>query len=247
MKKSLISGFIAFAVVSALSSGLLSTGLLAETYVAELSGVECDGCKKTISKSLAKLSSVETIRIEKIGEEKHKMTVTTDGSAPITEEQAAKAIELAEHYKILSWSKSTDPQPEAHPHAHETPEKTESWLVNGWDKMVGTWQEEDGPTISFTWKFPGHVLESFVKWGESEKYSIMWSHAKTGEISILSTDNKGGHSKGTCVFEADKAVFKDSYVASNGKTGDKVTVYTFDGDNLAFSINDGKPRVMSRK
>lgn len=247
MKKLSISKLFAFVV--AVSSGLASTGFSAEEfYVATLSGVECDGCKKTIAKSLAKLDGVEEIRIEKLGDEKHRMTVTTDGSVEISEEQAVAAIAHAEHYKIQSWSKSSKAPAPAH--HHQVPiEETKSWLeANGWESLVGTWQEgEDGLTTSFTWKFPGRVLESFTKWGESEKYSILWHHPETGEIHILSTDNRGGHSMGTCTFGPDKAVFADSYVSSDKRTGSKTAEYVLEGDTLKFRINDGEYRILKRK
>ncbi len=249
MKKSPFAKPLFSSLALALASFLLSSGVLAETYVATLSGVECEGCKTTIARSLTQIPAVQTIRIEKIGDEKHRMTVITDGSAPVSQEQAAAAIAEAEHYDIESWSEAAE-APAAPTHAeHSTDSKdtSDSWLGNGWDKIVGTWEEEDGVTLSFGWKFPGHVLESFIKLGESEKYSIMWQHPTTGEISILSTDNKGGQSMGTCSFGADKAVVEDSYVSSNGNTGDKVTVYTLEGDTLTFQINDREPRVLKRQ
>lgn len=119
--------------------------------------------------------------------------------------------------------------------------------ANGWDKIAGTWQEEDGMTLTFGWKFPGKILDLFIKWEESEMYSILYQHPKTGEISVLSTDNVGGHSKGTAVFEADKAVFKVNYVSGDGRTGDKTTEYTLKGDTLEFRVNNGEARSLTRK
>ncbi|MDF1813208.1 MAG: heavy metal-associated domain-containing protein [Verrucomicrobiales bacterium] len=241
MKNSLVS---VFALLFAFSSGLL----FADTYVATLSGIECEGCKKTIARSLAKISGVQSIRIEKIGDDAHKMTVTTDGSSEISREQAAEAIELAEHYKIKSWDKSAEDQTEhAHDKSHSEGTPEDSWLVNGWDKIIGTWQEEDGPTVSFGWKYPGTVLESSVKWGESQKYAVMWKEPESGKIAILSLDNKGGQSKGFCTFEADKSVATETYATGDGRTGEKTTVYLLEGDTLTFQINDGEPRVLVRK
>lgn len=100
MKK--ITLFTIAAIVSVSMSSLLAD----DTYTAQLSGVECDGCKKTIARSLAKIDGVKTIRIVKNADGTHAMTVTTDDGTQITEKQAAEAIKHAEHYKIQSWKKA---------------------------------------------------------------------------------------------------------------------------------------------
>lgn len=77
------------------------------TYVANMSGIDCTGCKKKISRSFGKLKGVKTIRIEKISDSKHRLTVITDGSKSISMSEAKKALgKDVDHYKISSWSKS---------------------------------------------------------------------------------------------------------------------------------------------
>ncbi len=76
------------------------------TYVAEMKGIECAGCKKTISRALGKIKGVKTIRIEKVGGEKHRLTVVTDGRAPISRAQADASLGRDSHYQILSWNKA---------------------------------------------------------------------------------------------------------------------------------------------
>lgn len=79
----------------------------AETsYVGNLSGVECTACKKTIAQALSKIKGVQTIRIVKNKDGTHRLVVVTNGTKSITKADANKALEKAEHYKILSWSKS---------------------------------------------------------------------------------------------------------------------------------------------
>jgi len=94
-----------FLFTTIIFSILSSLTLLAEevAYVANLTGVECDGCKKTIARSLAKIEGVKVIKIVKNDDGTHKMTVTTDGTKPLTLEKAAEAIKHAEHYQIKSW------------------------------------------------------------------------------------------------------------------------------------------------
>ena len=100
--------FVFFSLAVALITCFSASALIAgDAYVATLTGVECSGCKKTIAKSLAKIDGVQTIRIEKSGDKTHKMTVTTDGSAPISKAKASAALKHAEHYKIVSWKKSS--------------------------------------------------------------------------------------------------------------------------------------------
>lgn len=84
-----------------------------EHYAARLTGVECDACKKTIARALAKIEGVKVIRIVKNKEGTHDMTVTTDDGVEISGNQAAEAIKHAEHYKIQSWSKTEAPAPGA--------------------------------------------------------------------------------------------------------------------------------------
>lgn len=93
-------------LILALLALLPAAAVADDTYTASLSGVECNACKRTISKSLGKLKGVKIIRIAKDKKGVHRMTVTTDGSAPITRAQAEKALEKAEHYRILSWKKA---------------------------------------------------------------------------------------------------------------------------------------------
>lgn len=258
MKKSLISKTIGSFSFGAVALAVLCASLQAETYVAKLTGVECEGCKKTIAKSLANINGVETIQIKKVAEKEHLMTVTTDGSKPISMDEAAAAIKHAEHYKIQSWNISSEAQVTTTAKPTEEAKKTtptpapvkstvESWLTpNGWDNIVGTWSETDGPTITFSWKYPGKVLESAVKWGESERFSIIWQHPTSGEISIVSLDNKGGQSIGTCEFGADKAIVKENYAVKDGRTGEKISAYTLSGDSLTLKVNEGEPRTLTR-
>ena len=101
MKKSLLNSVLSLLAVIA-----VGTAAADEAYTAKLSGVDCDGCKKTIARSLAKIEGVTTIRIVKNGDGTHTMTVTAEDGVQITEKQAAEAISKAEHYKIQSWKKT---------------------------------------------------------------------------------------------------------------------------------------------
>lgn len=73
------------------------------TYTAEMKGIECAGCKKTITRSLGQIPGVKSIRIVKLREDKHRLVVATDGSAPISKAQAVSALGRDSHYEILSW------------------------------------------------------------------------------------------------------------------------------------------------
>ncbi len=79
-------------------------------YVAQLTGVECEGCKKSVARCLAKIEGVEVIRIENNDDGTHKLTVRTDGSRPISPEQATEAIAEVEHYQIKTWKVAPTPQ-----------------------------------------------------------------------------------------------------------------------------------------
>lgn len=74
------------------------------TYVAQMKGIECSGCKKSIARALGKIKGVKTIRIEKVGGDKHRLTVVTDGTSPISRAQADTSLGKDSHYEILSWS-----------------------------------------------------------------------------------------------------------------------------------------------
>lgn len=76
-----------------------------DTYRAKLSGIECNGCKKTIAQSLGKIEGVKTIRIRKSGKETHTLTVVASDGSNISRTDANKALGKAEHYKLRSWSK----------------------------------------------------------------------------------------------------------------------------------------------
>lgn len=75
-------------------------------YSGTLSGAECSSCKKEIAKSIAKIKGVKTIRIVKLGDDKHRLEVITDGSKPVTRSDADKALAKSDHYKIHSWKKT---------------------------------------------------------------------------------------------------------------------------------------------
>src|SRR6056297_2220104 len=74
-------------------------------YSGTLSGADCSSCKKEIAMSIAKIKGVQTIRIVKLSEDKHRLEVITDGSNPVTRKDANKALSKSDHYKIHSWSK----------------------------------------------------------------------------------------------------------------------------------------------
>jgi len=76
------------------------------SYTATLKGIECAACKKTIVQSLGKIKGVKTIRITKVGEDKHQLTIVTDGSTTISKADAVKALGKDSHYVITTWSKA---------------------------------------------------------------------------------------------------------------------------------------------
>ena len=77
------------------------------TYTGKLSGIDCDGCKRTIASSIAKIKGVKTIKIVKKSEGNHVLTVVTNGSKTISKADASKALGKDSHYKINSWSSSS--------------------------------------------------------------------------------------------------------------------------------------------
>lgn len=96
-----------FAFLALLLSFLLLPALseAAEvTYTAKLNGIECAGCKKSISRALGKIQGVKTIRIVKEGAEQHRLTIVTDGSKPISRAEATAALGKDSHYTLVSWS-----------------------------------------------------------------------------------------------------------------------------------------------
>ena len=76
------------------------------SYTAGMKGIECAGCKKTISRSLGKIKGVKTIRITKVGKDRHQLTIVTDGTNEITRAEATKALGENSHYEIVSWTKA---------------------------------------------------------------------------------------------------------------------------------------------
>ncbi len=76
------------------------------SYVAGLTGIECADCKKTIAQSLGKLKGVKTIRITKMADDRHSLTIVTDGTTVIAKSDAVKALGKDSHYVIVSWGKA---------------------------------------------------------------------------------------------------------------------------------------------
>lgn len=91
-------------VLTLLFSPLLSQAAEV-TYTAEMKGIECADCKKTISRALGKIKGVKTIRIVKEGEDRHRLTIVTDGSNEISRAEANAALGKDSHYTLLSWNK----------------------------------------------------------------------------------------------------------------------------------------------
>lgn len=102
--KLILKSVVAAAAVFILSQ---SQSLADETkYTGTLSGAECSSCKKEIAKSIAKIKGVKKIRIVKLGEDKHRLEVITDGTNPVTRSDANKALSKSDHYKIHNWTKT---------------------------------------------------------------------------------------------------------------------------------------------
>lgn len=77
------------------------------TYRANMTGIECNGCKKSIAKSLGKLEGVKTIRIVRGSANSHTLIVITDGTSSISKSRAIGALgKNAPHYTIVSWAKT---------------------------------------------------------------------------------------------------------------------------------------------
>ncbi len=106
----------------------------------------------------------------------------------------------------------------------------------GWDKIVGLWGDGTGNTSTFAWKFPGTVLESVSKMGDTERFTMFVRNAKSGAISVISADNKGGSSRGDCEFSTGKAVFKITAAYPDGTEANLVIHYTLDGDTLGVQV-----------
>ena len=95
-------------LITTLCIGILAvaTSAMADTYEGSMTGIACTGCKKKIVKAIAALDGVVEVRVAaKEKEGQHKLTVKTDGSIEISEEQAKKTVAVAEHYKMTSWKK----------------------------------------------------------------------------------------------------------------------------------------------
>lgn len=96
-------------IITTICIGFLfaASSLLADTYEGSMTGIACTGCKKKILSALGGMDGVLEARIaakeDKDGQ--YKLTVKTDGSIEITEEDAKKTVAVAEHYKMTSWKK----------------------------------------------------------------------------------------------------------------------------------------------
>ena len=77
------------------------------TYTGNLTGIDCDGCKRSIASSIAKIKGVKKIKIVKKSENSHTLTVVTNGSKAISKAEASKALGKDSHYKIVSWKSAT--------------------------------------------------------------------------------------------------------------------------------------------
>jgi len=79
------------------------------SYVGTMTGVECAGCRRSISQALGKIPGVKTIRIKETGKNQHRLTVTTDGSHAISKEEAVKAVQgrggKESHYQLVTWAR----------------------------------------------------------------------------------------------------------------------------------------------
>ena len=74
------------------------------TYTATMKGIDCADCKRTISRAIGKIKGVKTIRIVKESDERHRLTIVTDGSKAISKSDATAALGKDSHYEITSWS-----------------------------------------------------------------------------------------------------------------------------------------------
>ncbi|MDF1812059.1 MAG: heavy-metal-associated domain-containing protein [Verrucomicrobiales bacterium] len=78
----------------------------ADTYKASMTGIECSGCKKKILKAIGSMEGVETVKIALLKKKgSHVLTVETDGTVEISEEQVKEAVSIAEHYQLQTWEK----------------------------------------------------------------------------------------------------------------------------------------------
>ena len=75
------------------------------TYTAKMSGKECSQCKASISKYFFGIKGVESVRIKRLTDSSHQLTVQTSGSLSISKTQAVKSLPKGGHYKIISWTK----------------------------------------------------------------------------------------------------------------------------------------------
>lgn len=79
------------------------------TYVGAMTGVECAGCRRSITQAIGKIPGVKSIRITNARRGQHRLIVTTDGSRAISQDEATKAVQgrggKESHYQLVSWSR----------------------------------------------------------------------------------------------------------------------------------------------
>ena len=72
----------------------------------------------------------------------------------------------------------------------------------GWDRIFGTWVDADtqgaAVSISYGWKFKDKVVESTVKMGDRESYSLIGINATNGEVFHVGVDSDGGNPTEVC-------------------------------------------------
>jgi hypothetical protein len=105
--KTITASFFVLALLSLVLVFGIQTAKAADvTYSAGMTGIDCADCKRTISRAIGKMKGVKTIRIVKEGEDKHRLTIVTDGGKPIAKSDAVAALGKDSHYQITSWSQS---------------------------------------------------------------------------------------------------------------------------------------------
>ena len=122
---------------------------------------------------------------------------------------------------------------------------------NGWARMVGTWvdAETNGKKLKSvtTWRFKDHVVETvthdFLQ-GKDET-SLMIYSPKTGEVFIVSADDKGGSASGRWTFNKDEAVLDLGFVTPEKQEGLLQFRYKFaDDDTMIATVVLPEPIVI---
>ena len=117
---------------------------------------------------------------------------------------------------------------------------------SGWDRIIGTWVDAGTRgtrnRITYTWRFTNQVIEATSREGNRNTVSLIGHNPKSGDVFLVSADDRCGSSIGKWTFENGEASLGLLFITGSGEEGAlQIRHILEDNDTMIVTVDLPEP------